>query len=120
MSHAPHAAATRLSSAYPLPGHFASKHGKSRAIRLPPADHDLRGDLRRIAQPVTIAVGRHDVTSSPVPAAEFHRLIPGSQLVTCDGPHLLALERPAELSQIIRGHLGWVAERNRLGGRAGT
>ena len=111
------------------PGHPGVRYASRRLLADDPAviaaywramaDHDLRGDLRRIAQPVTIVVGRHDVTSSPESAAEFHRLIPGSQLVTCAGPHLLALERPAELAQVIRDHLGWVVERDRLGGGAG-
>lgn len=84
------------------------------------AGHDLRADLRRMAQPVTIVVGRQDVTSSAESAAEFHRLIPGSQLVTCEGPHLLALERPAELARVIRDHQRWMAGRDRLGDGAGT
>ena len=84
------------------------------------AHHDLRRDLRRITQPVTIVVGRQDVTSSAESAAEFHRLIPGSQLVTCEGPHLISLERPAGLARAIHDHLGWAAERERAGGGAGT
>lgn len=73
------------------------------------ASHDLRRDLRRIDQPVTIVVGRQDPGYSKESAEEFRRLIPGSRLDEQDGPHLLCLERPAGTVQAIQSHLRWLA-----------
>jgi pimeloyl-ACP methyl ester carboxylesterase len=69
------------------------------------ADHDLRRDLGRIDVPVTIVVGRRDPAYSAESAEAFQRLITGSRVEECDGPHLLCLERPGETVMAIRSHL---------------
>lgn len=75
------------------------------------AEHDLRGALHRIAQPVTVVLGRDDM-SMDVPAGEsFAGAFPDGRLDVRPGPHLLCLERPDQTDEAIASHLDWVGDR---------
>ncbi len=61
-----------------------------------------------VERPVTVVVGRHDVTSTLEAGAEFAGLFPVGRLDVRDGPHLLSLERPDETESAIFDHLAWI------------
>lgn len=72
------------------------------------AGHDLRADLGRIGQPVTVVSGRHDVTTTAEADAAFAACFARGRLEVCEGPHLLSLEAPAETTAAVVRHLQWV------------
>jgi pimeloyl-ACP methyl ester carboxylesterase len=67
--------------------------------------HDVSADLARIDVPVLVVAADHDKVE-PVALMESNviGLIPGARLrVIADSGHLIPLERPAELSELIAG-----------------
>jgi len=71
------------------------------------ATADVTDDLPNIAAPTLVVVGRSD-QSSPVPAAEhLAAAIPDARLrVIEDARHLVHLDRPAELTDLVVRFLG--------------
>lgn len=106
------------SDALASPGHPGVEYARARLIMDDPgavasywtamADHDLRAELAEVERPVTVVVGRHDVTSTLEAGAEFAGLFPVGRLDVRDGPHLLSLERPDETESAIFDHLAWI------------
>jgi pimeloyl-ACP methyl ester carboxylesterase len=67
-------------------------------------DPKLRRRLYRVSAPTLIVRGRQDRLMPKEHAEAYHEGIPGSQLVDVDGAgHLLALEKPADLVELITG-----------------
>lgn len=100
------------------PGHPGVAYARARLTRDDPAvvsaywramaGHDLRTELGRVTQPVTVVAARHDVTSDLRSDAAFAALFPSGRLHTCDGPHLLCLEAPDAAEAAVADHLAWV------------
>jgi 3-oxoadipate enol-lactonase len=74
------------------------------------AGHDVRAALPGIRVPVTAIAGAHDTASPVARAQEIADRVPTSRMVVLDGPHMMHLERPAELSAAIAQHLRWAGE----------
>lgn len=69
---------------------------------------DSRPFLPTITVPTLVAVGSGDVLTPPEHAAEIAALIPGAALRAIDGAgHLAPMERPDEVSSILRA---WLAD----------
>ncbi len=74
------------------------------------ATHDARPRLPEIRARVTCIGGTADAASPLARTQEIAERVPGARLVTLDGPHMMHLERPAELSAALREHLRWAEE----------
>ena len=72
------------------------------------ADHDVRDRLGEIGAPTTCLAGSADPVAPPARLRELADGVENGRLVVRDGPHMLHLERPAELSAALLEHLDWV------------
>jgi 3-oxoadipate enol-lactonase len=72
------------------------------------AGHDVRDRLGEIAAPATCLCGTDDVVGTPERVGELAGGVQDGRFVMREGPHMLPLERPDELSAAIREHLEWV------------
>jgi pimeloyl-ACP methyl ester carboxylesterase len=72
------------------------------------AGHDVRDRLGEIAAPATCLCGTDDVVGTPERVGELAGGVQNGRFVMREGPHMLPLERPEELSDAIREHLDWV------------
>jgi 3-oxoadipate enol-lactonase len=70
--------------------------------------HDVRERLGEIAAPATCLCGTDDVVGTPERVGELAGGVQSGRFVMRDGPHMLPLERPDELSAALRDHLDWV------------
>jgi 3-oxoadipate enol-lactonase len=101
-------------------GHPGVDYARRTLLRLDPgafadgwraiAGHDVRDGLPDVRVPVTAVAGAADTASPVERAQEIADRVPTSRLVVLDGPHMMHLERPAELSAAIAEHLRWVDE----------
>jgi 3-oxoadipate enol-lactonase len=73
------------------------------------AGHDVRSRLDEIRAPATCLCGTDDVVGTPERVGELAGGVRNGRFVMREGPHMLPLERPEELSEAIREHLDWVA-----------
>jgi pimeloyl-ACP methyl ester carboxylesterase len=69
--------------------------------------HDVRGRLPGIAAPTSCLAGSADTASPVERTLEVAEGVPSSRFEVLDGPHMMHLENPAELSQALRRHLLW-------------
>jgi pimeloyl-ACP methyl ester carboxylesterase len=70
-------------------------------------DPKLRKRLHRITAPTLVVRGAQDTLIPAAHAEAYAAEVPGAQLVEVDGAaHLLAIEKPAELAALVRGHVG--------------
>lgn len=66
-------------------------------------DADLTEIAKRIDVPAIVIVGQHDGATPPALCADFARLIPGARFeLIKDAGHIVPVEQPLILSQIIR------------------
>lgn len=66
-------------------------------------DTDLTETARRIDVPAIVVVGEKDGSTPPALCAEFARLIPGARYeIVKDAAHIVPVDQPVILSQIIR------------------
>lgn len=71
------------------------------------AAYDLRGELDRITAPTLVVAGREDTATPPPHARELADGIADAALVEIPGAgHLAPVERPSEVLDALRGHLG--------------
>ena len=71
------------------------------------ACHDVRDRLAQIAAPTTCVAGSADAASPVERTLEVAEGVPNSRFEVLDGPHMMHLENPAELSHAVRKHLLW-------------
>jgi len=72
------------------------------------AGHDAVARLGEIAVPTTALAGSADSASPVSRTRAIAERVPGARFVELDGPHMMQLERPAELGAAIAEHLRWV------------
>lgn len=66
----------------------------------------LRKRLHRISAPTLVVRGKHDSLVPPAHAETYAAEIPTARLLEMDGcAHLLPLEKPAELAELVREHV---------------
>jgi pimeloyl-ACP methyl ester carboxylesterase len=65
------------------------------------ADHEPM-DLSFVRCPTTLVAGRYDIVTSRHAMAVTAQQIPHARLVVLDGSHFLPLERPDELTVLLR------------------
>ena len=71
------------------------------------ADVDTIDRLGEIAVPTRVIAGERDPSTPPELMREIADRIPGASFhVVAGGPHMLSLERPAELALVIAGQRG--------------
>ena len=69
-------------------------------------DPKLRKRLHRVTAPTLVVHGKQDTLIPRAHAEAYAAEIPGARLVEVpDVAHLLAIEKPAELTELIRQHL---------------
>jgi pimeloyl-ACP methyl ester carboxylesterase len=69
-------------------------------------DPKLRKRLHRITAPTLVVRGAQDTLIPAAHAQAYAAEIPGARLVEVpDAAHLLAIEKPAELAELVRDHL---------------
>lgn len=69
-------------------------------------DPKLRKRLHRVTAPTLVVRGAHDTLIPAAHAEAYTSEIPGARMVELDGcAHLLAIEKPAELADLVRDHL---------------
>ncbi|MGO4154919.1 3-oxoadipate enol-lactonase [Cupriavidus sp. YAF13] len=68
-------------------------------------DADLREQLPRIASPVLVIAGTHDMATTPAQGREVAQGIAGARYVELDGAHLSNWEQPEGFAQAVRGFL---------------
>jgi 3-oxoadipate enol-lactonase len=93
-------------------------YGRERLLALAPecfadgwraiATHDVVADLGSIAVPTTAVAGSADAASTVERTRVIGDGVPGARLVVLDGPHMMALERPAEFGAALAEHLAGV------------
>lgn len=67
---------------------------------------DLRGGIGAIRSPTLVVAGADDPATPVAMSEEIRALVPGATLaVVPDAAHLVAVERPAELTELIRAFL---------------
>jgi 3-oxoadipate enol-lactonase len=67
---------------------------------------DLRGGLPTISAPTLVIAGQQDPAAPPMHARLIAAAVPGARLEVLDpGAHLASVERAAEVSRLIAGHL---------------
>lgn len=71
------------------------------------AGHDVVARLGEIAVPTTAVAGSADRASTVERTRVISERVPGARLVVLDGPHMMHLERPAELGAALAEHLRW-------------
>jgi pimeloyl-ACP methyl ester carboxylesterase len=71
------------------------------------AGHDVRDRLAGIAAPTTCVAGSVDAASPVERTLEVAEGVPNSRFEVLDGPHMMHLENPTELSHAVRKHLLW-------------
>lgn len=82
-----------------------SRGGLAQAVRLPLSYRSVTQQLPSLAMPTLVLWGEDD-QSSPIALLEHYRAIPGATVQTFpDAGHLVALERPADVSHAIREFL---------------
>lgn len=69
-------------------------------------DADLRPLLSRIASPVLVIAGTHDLATTPTQGREVAAGIAGARYVELDGAHLSNWEQPREFAEAVCGFLG--------------
>ncbi len=72
------------------------------------AGHDVRDRLGEITARATCLCGTDDVVGTPERVGELAGGLQNGRFVMREGPHMLPLEQPDELSEAIRDHLDWV------------
>lgn len=68
-------------------------------------DADLRALLPRIASPVLVIAGTHDLATTPAQGREVAQGIGGARYVELDGAHLSNWEQPEGFAQAVSGFL---------------
>ena len=71
------------------------------------AGHDATARLGEIAVPTTALAGTADRASPPERTRVISDGVQRGRLVVLEGPHMMHLERPRELSAAIADHLRW-------------
>jgi pimeloyl-ACP methyl ester carboxylesterase len=66
--------------------------------------HDLLPSLDRISVPTTVIAGSADVSAPVSKMREVADRIPGARLRVADGPHMLHLEAPGALTEVLADH----------------
>jgi pimeloyl-ACP methyl ester carboxylesterase len=67
---------------------------------------DLRGELARISAPTLVIAAAEDPSTPPAHSELIAAAIPGARLEVLEhGAHLVAVERPDEVSALIERHL---------------
>lgn len=74
------------------------------------AGHDVRERLRELKVPTTCIEGSQDRSTPPGAVRELADGIPDSRFELLHGGHLLPLEIPEGVSEIINQHLEWTQE----------
>jgi 3-oxoadipate enol-lactonase len=69
-------------------------------------DADLRALLSRIASPVLVIAGTHDLATTPAQGREVADGIAGARYVELDGAHLSNWEQPRAFADAACGFLG--------------
>lgn len=64
----------------------------------------LPGRLRRVTTPTLVVAGKQDRLIPPVHAQAYAELIPAARLASLDCGHMLMLEKPFELAQLVLEH----------------
>jgi 3-oxoadipate enol-lactonase len=73
---------------------------------------DLRADLRAIQAPTLVIAARDDSATPPEHARVIAEGIPGARLVVLErGAHLVNVETPDVVTELVLGHLGAEGER---------
>ena len=71
---------------------------------------DLRARIGAIRAPTLVIAGAEDPATPPAMGREIASLVPGAEFTTvADAAHMIAVERPRELTALIRGFLGGAA-----------
>ena len=74
-------------------------------------DADLTGIATRIDVPAIVVVGEHDGSTPPALCADFARLIPNARFeLVRNAGHIVPVEQPLMLSEIIRAFAGLARE----------
>jgi pimeloyl-ACP methyl ester carboxylesterase len=71
------------------------------------AGHNVTDRLGEIAVPTTALAGGADSASPIERSRTISERVPGARFAQIDGPHMMHLERPAELGAAIAEHLDW-------------
>jgi pimeloyl-ACP methyl ester carboxylesterase len=72
-------------------------------------EHDTRGRLESISNPVLVIAGEQDLLTPPWQGRAVADAIPGSRIEVLSGPgssHALMFERPNEFFNVLLGFLG--------------
>jgi proline iminopeptidase len=73
--------------------------------------HDLAPALRKLRQPVTAVFGREDLSLYDQQARRLAEVLPEAQVLALRGcGHYPYVEEPERLAEVLRGHLGQVAD----------
>jgi len=75
------------------------------------ATHDTASRLGELAMPVTAVAGGQDRASPASRSEEIAARAPhGRMVVVDDAPHMIQLERPDAMGELIADHLAWASE----------
>lgn len=73
--------------------------------------HDVTADLGEIAVPTTVVAGSYDVSVTPRAMRVIADAVPGAKYMEVPGPHMLQLECPERLRDVMVSHIEWAESR---------